>query len=69
MKKLIAIVMIVSTSLLTACTTGQKQATGIVGGGVVGGVVGSAVTGGSPVGAAVGAIGGAFVGNAVSKNY
>ncbi|MCC2666162.1 MAG: hypothetical protein K0R24_67 [Gammaproteobacteria bacterium] len=61
--------MIITTSFLTACTTGQKQATGIIGGGAVGGLVGGAVTGGSPVGAAVGAVGGAFVGNAVSKHY
>lgn len=69
MKTVIAIAMIITTGLLTACTTGQKQAGGIIGGGAVGGVLGSAVTGGSPVGAAVGAVGGAFVGNAVSKNY
>lgn len=68
MKKCIAIfIMIVATGMLTACTTGQKQTAGIVGGGVVGGVAGGAITGGSPVGAAVGAIGGAVVGNELTK--
>ncbi len=68
MKKLIAISMIITTGLLTACSTGQKQATGIIGGGAAGGLVGGAVTGGSPVGAAIGAVGGALLGNEVSKH-
>lgn len=68
MKKLIAILLVLSLTSLTACTTGEKQTAGIVGGGVVGGVVGGAVTGGSPVGAAVGAVGGALVGNEISKS-
>jgi osmotically inducible lipoprotein OsmB len=68
MKQFIAILlMILATGMLTACTTGQKQTAGIVGGGVVGGVAGSAITGGSPIGAAVGAIGGAVVGNQLTK--
>lgn len=68
MKKYIAIfIMIAATGMLTACTTGQKQTAGMVGGGVIGGVAGSAITGGSPVGAAIGAIGGAVVGNELAK--
>lgn len=67
MKKTLAVLFIMTLTSLTACTTGEKQTAGIVGGGVVGGVVGGAVTGGSPVGAAVGAIGGAVVGNQLTK--
>ncbi len=67
MKKLLATFLIVSLTGLTACTTGEQQTAGIVGGGVVGGVLGGAITGGSPVGAAVGAVGGALVGNEIAK--
>ncbi len=68
MKKFIAIgMMIIATGSLAACSTGEKQTAGIVGGGVIGGVAGSAITGGSPVGAAIGAIGGAVVGNQLTK--
>ena len=69
MKKLIAMLLILCLTGLTACTTGEKQTAGIVGGGVVGGVVGNAVTGGSAVGTGVGAVGGALLGNEVSKHY
>ncbi len=67
MKKFIAMLLILSLTGLTACTTGQRQTAGIVGGGVVGGVVGNAVTGGSAVGTGVGAVGGALVGNELAK--
>lgn len=65
MKKLLAVLLVLS---LTACTTGEKQTAGIVGGGVVGGVAGNAITGGSAVGTAVGAVGGALVGNEIAKH-
>ncbi len=67
MKKLLAMLVIMSLTGLTACTTGEKHTAGIIGGGVVGGVVGGAVTNGSPVGAAVGAVGGAVVGHELTK--
>ncbi len=67
MKKLLAMILIISLTGLTACTTGQKQTAGIVGGGVVGGVLGGAVSGGSPVGVGIGAVGGALVGNELAK--
>jgi osmotically inducible lipoprotein OsmB len=69
MKKLIASIMIIFTmGSMTACTTGQKQATGIAGGAVVGGVAGSALTGGSTVGTVAGAVGGGLLGNYVATH-
>ena len=52
---------------LTACTTGERQDTGMVVGGVAGGVAGSALTGGSAIGTIGGAVGGAFIGRAVTN--
>ncbi|MDR3478272.1 MAG: glycine zipper 2TM domain-containing protein [Gammaproteobacteria bacterium] len=56
--------LILSLSLLTACTNSDV---GLVGGGVLGGVAGNAITGGSAVGTAVGAVGGAFVGHSLAR--
>jgi osmotically inducible lipoprotein OsmB len=67
MKKLIAsIVIIFAASSMNACTTGEKQATGIAGGAVLGGVAGSAITGGSTAGTVAGAVGGGLLGNYIA---
>jgi outer membrane lipoprotein SlyB len=55
--------MILTASLLSACTNNQM---GTVGGAALGGVVGYGVTGGSAAGTAVGAVGGGLIGNAVT---
>jgi hypothetical protein len=65
MKNFIA--MIIATGFLSACTTGEKHTSSIIGGGVVGGITGSVITGGNPVGAAAGAVGGALIGNRLAK--
>lgn len=67
MKKCIAICAILLT--MTACTTGQKQATGIIGGAAVGGLAGSALTGGSAGGAVAGAVLGGVAGSAIADHY
>lgn len=55
---------IVTASLLTACTNNEM---GTAGGAALGGVVGYGLTGGSAAGTAVGAVGGGLVGHAVTK--
>ena len=56
MRSLIAtLVIVLATTSITGCTTGEKQAAGIGGGAVLGGIAGSALTGGSAAGAIVGA--------------
>jgi len=63
MKKIIAIfILILGTSSLVGCTTGQQEAVGIGGGAVLGGLAGSALTGGSAAGTIVGAGVGGLVG-------
>lgn len=65
MKKLLlsCVAIMLTMSLLSACTNKQM---GTAGGAALGGVAGYAVTGGSGVGAAVGAVGGGLIGNAVT---
>ncbi len=54
---------------LTGCqTASDRQAVGIIGGGVAGGYLGNAVTGGSTLGTIGGALGGAYIGREVAKN-
>ncbi len=68
MKNLIAtLVIVLATTSITGCTTGQKQAAGIGGGAVLGGVAGSALTGGSVAGTVVGAGLGAWGGYELTK--
>jgi osmotically inducible lipoprotein OsmB len=68
MKNLIlACALLFSVSILSGCSTSNRQDVGMVAGGVVGGVAGSALTSGSPVGAVAGAVGGAVVGRELSK--
>ena len=55
------------TLALGACTSDQRQDTGIVGGAVIGGVAGNALTGGSAVGTVVGAAVGGVAGNEIAK--
>lgn len=67
MKNTIAtFIIILATSSLFGCTTGEQQAAGIGGGAVIGGVAGNALTGGSAAGTIVGAGAGALVGYAVT---
>jgi osmotically inducible lipoprotein OsmB len=69
MKNLIASIMItLALGSMSACTTGEKQATGIAGGAVLGGVAGNALTGGSAVGTVAGAVGGGLLGNYVATH-
>lgn len=68
MRNLIAtLVIVLATTSITGCTTGQQQAAGIGGGAVLGGVAGSALTGGSVAGTVVGAGLGAWGGYELTK--
>jgi osmotically inducible lipoprotein OsmB len=66
MKKIISssLAIILTMSLMTACTNREM---GTVGGAAVGGIAGNVVTGGSAMGTAVGAVGGAVIGNQLSR--
>jgi len=68
MKKTIAtFAIIIATTAMTGCTTGQRQVAGTAGGAVVGGLAGSALTGGSTAGTVVGAGLGAWGGYELTR--
>ncbi len=68
MKQLLSFTAICLLSFsLAACTSSQRQDTGMIAGGVVGGVAGSALTGGSTAGTIVGAVGGGYVGRQLAN--
>ena len=66
MKNLIlsGMVILVTVSLLAACTNRDM---GTVGGAAVGGVAGNALTGGSALGTVAGAVGGGVIGNQMAR--
>ena len=68
MKKTLSVLAILlSLSIITACTTSQRKDTGMVVGGVAGGVIGSELTHGSTAGTIAGAVGGGYVGRELSQ--
>lgn len=67
MKTSIVITTLSLAFMLSACTQGQRQTSGIVGGAAVGGLAGSALTGGSTAGTIVGAAVGGLAGNEIAK--
>jgi osmotically inducible lipoprotein OsmB len=62
-----AVAIIMTLCVLSACTSSERKDAGMVAGGVVGGVAGSAITGGSTAGTIVGAVGGGYVGRQLSN--
>lgn len=69
MKNLLNIsILIIFISLVTGCTSDEKQMAGTAGGAVIGGMAGHAI-GGSTAATIGGAVVGGVIGNQVSKSY
>lgn len=69
MKKFIisSVAVLFTLSMLTGCTSSQRQDTGMIAGAVVGGVAGSALSGGNTAATVAGAAGGAYVGRQLTN--